>query len=65
MSGYLQAALFHEEAYSALIAPPLQNHFERSWVSQIQLKAAFFNAEAYYRCTIDFHEKTKIGEEIA
>jgi programmed cell death 6-interacting protein len=29
------------------------------------LKAAFFNAEAYYRCTIDFHEKTKIGEEIA
>ncbi|CAN6273619.1 unnamed protein product [Urochloa humidicola] len=30
-----QAALFYEEAYAALVAPPLQNHFERSWVSQV------------------------------
>jgi programmed cell death 6-interacting protein len=65
MCGYLQAALFYEEAYAALITPPLQNHFERSWVSQIQLKAALFNAEACYRCAIDLHEKTEIGEEIA
>ncbi|CAN6252490.1 unnamed protein product [Urochloa humidicola] len=60
-----QAALFYEEAYAALVAPPLQNHFERSWVSQVQLKAALFNAEACYRYAIDLHEKTDIGEEIA
>ncbi|PUZ76741.1 hypothetical protein GQ55_1G315000 [Panicum hallii var. hallii] len=60
-----QAALYYEEAYAALVAPPLQNHFERSWVSQVQLKAALFNAEACYRHAIDLHEKTEIGEEIA
>ncbi|KAL6911738.1 hypothetical protein ACP4OV_000543 [Aristida adscensionis] len=60
-----QAALYYEEAYAALIAPSLQNHFERSWVSQVQLKAAQFNAEACYRYAIGLHEKTEIGEEIA
>lgn len=65
MYGYVQAALYYEEAYAALVAPPLQNHFERSWVSQVQLKAALFNAEACYRHAIDLHEKTEIGEEIA
>ncbi|XP_062219755.1 vacuolar-sorting protein BRO1-like [Phragmites australis] len=59
-----QAALYYDEAYAALVAPPLQNHFERSWVSQIQLKAAQFNAEACYRYAIELHEKTEIGEEI-
>ncbi|KAL6633901.1 hypothetical protein ACP70R_026572 [Stipagrostis hirtigluma subsp. patula] len=59
-----QAALYYEEAYAALVTPPLQNHFERSWVSQIQLKAAQFNAEACYRYAIELHEKTEIGEEI-
>lgn len=60
-----QAALYYEEAYAALVAPPLQNHFERSWVSHIQLKAALFNAEACYRYTIELHGKTEIGEEIS
>ena len=65
MSCYIQAALYYEEAYAILVAPPLQNHFERLWVSQVQLKAALFNAEACYRYAIDLHEKTEIGEEIA
>ena len=65
VSCYMQAALYYEEANDALVAPPLQNHFERSWVSQVQLKAALFNAEACYRHAIDLHEKTKIGEEVA
>uniref|UniRef100_A0A0D9VIR3 BRO1 domain-containing protein n=1 Tax=Leersia perrieri TaxID=77586 RepID=A0A0D9VIR3_9ORYZ len=60
-----QAALYYEEAYSSVVIPPLQNHFERSWVSYIQLKAALFNAEANYRYAIELHEKTEIGEEIA
>lgn len=60
-----QAALYYEEAYAALVTPPLQNHFERSWVSHVQLKAAQFNAEACYRYAIELHEKTEIGEEIA
>ncbi|XP_062222645.1 vacuolar-sorting protein BRO1-like [Phragmites australis] len=60
-----QAALYYEEAYAAVIAPPLQNHFGRSWVSEIQLKAAQFNAEACYRYAIELHEKTENGEEIA
>ena len=61
----MQAALYYEEAYAALVIPPLQNHFERSWLSHIQLKAAQFNAEACYRYAMELHEKTEIGEEIA
>jgi programmed cell death 6-interacting protein len=64
-SGFLQAGLYYEEAYAALLSPPLQNHFERSWASQIQLKAAQFNAEACYRYAMELHEKTEIGEEMA
>uniref|UniRef100_A0A0D3F815 AP2/ERF domain-containing protein n=1 Tax=Oryza barthii TaxID=65489 RepID=A0A0D3F815_9ORYZ len=60
-----QAALYYEEAYASLVIPPLQNHFERSWVAHILLKAALFNAEASYRYAIELHEKTEIGEEIA
>ncbi|KAM0834584.1 hypothetical protein ACQ4PT_063499 [Festuca glaucescens] len=60
-----QAALYYEEAYAALVIPLLQNHFDRSWLSHIQLKAAQFNAEACYRYAIELHEKTEIGEEIA
>ncbi|KAL5207888.1 hypothetical protein ABZP36_032323 [Zizania latifolia] len=60
-----QAALYYEEAYASVVIPPLQNHFERSWISQIQFKSALLNAEASYRYAIDLHEKTEIGEEIA
>lgn len=60
-----QAALYYEEAYASLVIPPLQNHFERSWVAHILLKAALFNAEASYHYAIELHEKTEIGEEIA
>jgi programmed cell death 6-interacting protein len=61
-SDFLQAGLYYEEAYAALLSPPLQNHFARSWVSQVQLKGAQFNAEACYRYALDLHEKTEIGE---
>ena len=61
----MQAALYYEEAYAALVIPPLQNHFERSWLSHVQLKAAQFNAEACYRYAIELHDKMEIGEEIA
>ncbi|VAI58868.1 unnamed protein product [Triticum turgidum subsp. durum] len=62
---FLLAALYYEEAYAALVIPPLQNHFERSWLSHVQLKAAQFNAEACYRYAIELHDKMEIGEEIA
>ncbi|VAI47390.1 unnamed protein product [Triticum turgidum subsp. durum] len=61
----IKAALYYEEAYAALVIPPLQNHFERSWLSHVQLKAAQFNAEACYRYAIELHDKMEIGEEIA
>ncbi|KAK3154724.1 hypothetical protein QOZ80_2BG0194360 [Eleusine coracana subsp. coracana] len=60
-----QAGLYYEEADAPLVRPPLQHHFERSWVSQIQLKAAQFNAEACYRYAMELHEKAEVGEEIA
>ncbi|CAL4934144.1 unnamed protein product [Urochloa decumbens] len=60
-----QVGIFYEEAYAALSAPPLSQHFDKSWVSHVQLKAAQFYADACYRYSLDLHEKEEIAEEIA
>ncbi|KAJ1702105.1 hypothetical protein LUZ63_001884 [Rhynchospora breviuscula] len=60
-----QAASFYSEAYSALTVSPLDQHFDRAWVSHVQLKAAYFYAEAATLYCTDLHEKEDIGEEIA
>ncbi|CAK9200542.1 unnamed protein product [Sphagnum troendelagicum] len=60
-----QVGLFYEEALAALVLPPLNQHFDRTWVAHVQLKAAQFNAEACYRAGLELHEKENIAEEIA
>lgn len=61
----LQVGLYYEEAFAALNAAPLSQHFDRGWISHVQLKAALFYAEACYRCSLELHEKEEIAEEIA
>ncbi|XP_051188501.1 vacuolar-sorting protein BRO1 [Lolium perenne] len=60
-----QVGVYYEEAYAALCAPPLSQHFDKTWVSHVQLKAAQFYADACYRCALDLHEKEEIAQEIA
>ncbi|XP_024989602.1 vacuolar-sorting protein BRO1-like [Cynara cardunculus var. scolymus] len=60
-----QAGLYYEEAVAALNVAPLSQHFDKTWMSHIQLKAALFYAEACYRYSLELHEKDEIGEEIA
>lgn len=60
-----QVGLFYEEAYAALNAVPLNQHFDRTWISHVQLKAAQFYSEACYRFSLELHEKEEIAEEIA
>eukprot|EP00245_Coleochaete_scutata_P013859 TRINITY_DN574_c0_g2_i2.p1 TRINITY_DN574_c0_g2~~TRINITY_DN574_c0_g2_i2.p1 ORF type:complete len:730 (-),score=195.09 TRINITY_DN574_c0_g2_i2:235-2424(-) len=60
-----QVGLFYEEAYAALVLPPLNQHFDKTWVSHIQLKAAQYQAEAYYRISLDLHEDENISHEVA
>ncbi|KAL3693041.1 hypothetical protein R1sor_006692 [Riccia sorocarpa] len=60
-----QVGLYYEEAYAALVLPPLSQHFDRTWVAHVQLKAAQFQAEACYRIALELHEKETIDEEIA
>ncbi|KAK8949151.1 hypothetical protein KSP39_PZI006212 [Platanthera zijinensis] len=57
--------LFYEEAYAALNAVPLNKHFDRAWISHVQLKAAQFYSEACYRFSLELHEKEEIAKEIA
>lgn len=61
----MQVGLFYEEAYATLNAAPLNQHFDRTWISHIQFKAAQFYAEACYRCSLELHGKEEIAEEIA
>ncbi|XP_010243760.1 PREDICTED: ALG-2 interacting protein X [Nelumbo nucifera] len=60
-----QVALYYEEAFAALNVAPLNQHFDRTWISHVQVKAAQFYAEACYRYGLELHEKEDIAEEIA
>ncbi|XP_058097745.1 vacuolar-sorting protein BRO1 [Magnolia sinica] len=60
-----QVGLYYEEAYAALNVQPLNQHFDRTWISHVQLKAAQFYAEACYRFGLELHDKEEIAEEIA
>ncbi|KVI05406.1 ALIX V-shaped domain-containing protein [Cynara cardunculus var. scolymus] len=62
---FVTAGLYYEEAVAALNVAPLSQHFDKTWMSHIQLKAALFYAEACYRYSLELHEKDEIGEEIA
>jgi programmed cell death 6-interacting protein len=48
-----------------LSALPLSQHFDKTWVTHVQLKAAQFYGEALYRHSLELHEKEEIAEEIA
>ncbi|CAL0314942.1 unnamed protein product [Lupinus luteus] len=60
-----QVGLYYEETLAALNVAPLSQHFEKSWIVHVQLKAALFYAEACYRHGLELHEKEEIAEEIA
>lgn len=60
-----QVGVYYEEALAALNVAPLNQHFDKAWISHVQLKAALFYAEACYRYGIELHEKEEIAEEIA
>ncbi|XP_039035402.1 vacuolar-sorting protein BRO1-like [Hibiscus syriacus] len=60
-----QVGLYYEEALAALNTAPLKDHFEKAWITHVQLKAALFYAEACYRYGLELHEKEEIAEEIA
>ncbi|CAM8939298.1 unnamed protein product [Rhodiola kirilowii] len=60
-----QVGVFYEEALAALTVAPLRQHFEKGWISHVQLKAAQFYAEACYRYGLELHDKEEIAEEIA
>ncbi|TKY50925.1 ALG-2 interacting protein X [Spatholobus suberectus] len=60
-----QVGIYYEEALAALNVVPLSQHFDKSWIVHVQLKAALFYAEACYRYGLELHEKEEIAEEIA
>ncbi|KAH6827801.1 Endosomal targeting BRO1-like domain-containing protein [Perilla frutescens var. hirtella] len=60
-----QVGLFYEEALAALTVSPLSHHFDKAWISHVQLKAAMFHGEACYRYSLELHGKEEIAEEIA
>ncbi|KAD4983096.1 hypothetical protein E3N88_19767 [Mikania micrantha] len=61
----VSVGLYYEEALAAINVAPLTQHFDKTWLSHVQLKAALFYAEACYRCSLELHEKEEIAEEIA
>ncbi|KAK7390918.1 hypothetical protein VNO78_19112 [Psophocarpus tetragonolobus] len=60
-----QVGIYYEEALAALNVAPLSQHFDKSWIVHVQLKAALFYAEACYRYGFELHDKEEIAEEIA
>ncbi|VFQ78155.1 unnamed protein product [Cuscuta campestris] len=60
-----QVGMYYEEALAALNSAPLNHHFDKAWLTHVQLKAALFYAEACYRYSLELHGKEEIAEEIA
>ncbi|KAF5751868.1 ALG-2 interacting protein X [Tripterygium wilfordii] len=60
-----QVGLYYEEALAALSVTPLKEHFDKAWISHVQLKAVLLYAEACYSYSLELHEKEEIAEEIA
>lgn len=60
-----QVGIYYEEAYAALNVAPLNGHFDKTWITHVQLKAALFYSEACFRYSLELHEKEEIAEEIA
>ncbi|KAJ3680330.1 hypothetical protein LUZ60_016608 [Juncus effusus] len=60
-----QAGNFYTEAFISLTSSPLDQHFERSWISHVQLKSAYFYSQSVHLYCTNLHEKEEIGEEIA
>ncbi|KAK4373333.1 hypothetical protein RND71_008717 [Anisodus tanguticus] len=60
-----QVGLFYEEALAALNVAPLNQHFDKTWLAHVQLKASLFYGEACYRYSLELHDKEEIAEEIA
>ncbi|KAG5153091.1 hypothetical protein JHK84_029563 [Glycine max] len=63
--GWVGVGIYYEEALAALNVAPLSQHFDKSWIVHVQLKAALFYAEACYRYGLELHDKEEIAEEIA
>ncbi|KAK9750380.1 hypothetical protein RND81_02G192200 [Saponaria officinalis] len=60
-----QVGIYYEEVLGALTVAPLNQHFDKTWIAHVQLKASLFYAEACYRCSLELHEKEEIAQEIA
>ncbi|KAJ7954184.1 ALG-2 interacting protein X [Quillaja saponaria] len=60
-----QVSVYYEEAFAALNVAPLSQHFDKAWITHVQLKAVLLYAEASYRYGLELHEKEEIAEEIA
>jgi len=60
-----QAHNFYEEVKVALAAPPLKDHFDKSWSAHATAKAAAFHAEALQRAAKVAEEEEDIGPAIA
>ncbi|KAK9676291.1 hypothetical protein RND81_11G067000 [Saponaria officinalis] len=60
-----QVGIYYEEALAALSIAPLNQHFDKTWIAHVQLKASLFYAEACYRYSLELHEKEEIAQEIA
>ncbi|KAJ0968940.1 hypothetical protein J5N97_021817 [Dioscorea zingiberensis] len=60
-----QVAVYYEQALEALSSPPLNQHFQPTFICHVNLKAALFSAEACYWYSLELHEKEDIAEEIA
>ncbi|XP_074309426.1 vacuolar-sorting protein BRO1 [Silene latifolia] len=59
-----QVGIYYEEALAALTVAPLNQHFDKTWIAHVQLKASLFYAEACYRYSLELHEKEEIAQEI-
>ena len=45
--------------------PPLNQHFDRSWLSHVAVKATLYEAETQNQAAIGLHAEQEVAPEIA
>lgn len=56
---------FYDDVLRLLTNPPLNQHFDKSWTSHVQVKTTLYNVESQLQQAAQLHKDDDIAPEIA
>ena len=60
-----QVSAFYDDVLRLLTNPPLNQHFDKSWTSHVQVKTTLYDVESQLQQAAQLHKDDDIAPEIA